>query len=213
MSVMVSELFTSLQGEGSAQGLACAFVRLAGCPLRCRWCDTVYARDGGDPMEIKEILRWVRDQALPLVEITGGEPLAQEQTPDLARALLGQGPSVLCETSGAFDIGVLPGGVVRVMDLKPPSSGESGRMRPDNIALLRPADDVKLVIADRGDYEWALARIAEYRLFDRCHVLLQAATPLLAPAELAAWVLADRLPARVQVQLHKVLWPGEGRGR
>ncbi len=213
MSLTLSELFASIQGEGSAQGLPCTFVRLAGCPLRCSWCDTGYAREGGADTAIEEIVRRVRALGLPLVEITGGEPLAQERTAELARRLLEDGHQVLCETSGAFDIGVLPEGVVRVMDLKAPSSGETGRMLWSNLDELTPRDDVKIVCADREDYDWACAAIHERALAERAQVVLTAATPHLDPAQLADWMVEDRLPARLQIQLHKILWPADERGR
>ncbi len=213
VALLVSEVFTSIQGEGSAQGLPCAFVRLAGCPLRCRWCDTTYARDGGRPVEVAELVRRVGESGLPLVEITGGEPLVQEETPALARALLDAGYRVLCETSGAFDIGALPDGVVRVMDLKAPSSGEEHRIRWSNLDRLRPTDDVKIVVADRADYTWARRVVAERHLPERCRVLLSPAAPLLDGAALAEWIVGDRLPVRLQIQLHRVLWPGANRRR
>ncbi len=213
MTIQICEIFASIQGEGSAQGRPCTFIRLAGCPLRCRWCDTAYARDGGEPWELDRILEKVRGHGIPLVEITGGEPLAQAATPALAEGLLDAGYEVLCETSGAFDISVLPAGVGRVMDLKAPGSGEGGRMLESNLDLLGPGDDVKLVLADRRDYVWARDTIRRHRLDRRCPVLLSAASPLLEPADLAAWILEDRLPVRLQLQLHKVLWPGEDRGR
>jgi len=208
----VCEIFASIQGEGCAQGLPCAFVRLAGCPLRCRWCDTAYAREGGEPVELEEVVRRVTALGIPLAEITGGEPLAQPDTPQLARALLERGHRVLCETSGAFDIRSLPDGVVRVMDLKPPSSGESDRMIWDNLGQLRPDDDLKIVIADRTDYDWAVGHLRRAGPLP-CAVIVQPAHPLLEPAELAAWILADRLDVRLQIQLHKILWPRQDRGR
>ena len=210
--MLVCEIFASIQGEGSAQGRPCAFVRLAGCPLRCRWCDTEYAREGGDEVSVDEVVRRVSQLGIHRVEITGGEPLAQPTTPHLAQALLERGHRVMCETSGAFDVSVLPDPVVRVMDLKAPSSGESERMRWDNLGLLRPGDDLKFVIADRDDYDWMLGKVA-LAATSGCNVLVQPAHPLLDPAELAGWVLADRLDVRVQLQLHKLLWPHEERGR
>lgn len=213
MSLSLCELFVSIQGEGSAQGRPCAFVRLAGCPLRCRWCDTVYARDGGTLTSVEQVVEQVVALGVPLVEITGGEPLAQTETPRLALALQEAGLEVLCETSGAFDIGALPPGVGRVMDLKAPSSGETDRMLWSNLERLTPRDDVKIVCAGRADYEWARTVIQDHDLAARARVMLTAATPHLAPADLAEWIVADRLPVRLQVQLHKVLWPDEDRGR
>ncbi len=213
MTLNVCEIFASIQGEGSAQGAPCTFVRLAGCPLRCRWCDTDYAREGGELSSRADILARVTEIGLPLVEITGGEPLVQPETPALARDLLDAGFEVLCETSGAFDISVLPPGVRRVVDLKAPGSGEGGRVLWSNVGQLRPGDDVKLVLSDRRDYEWARDAIARHELARHCSILLAPAVPLLDPAELASWILADRLPVRLQIQLHKVLWPGQERGR
>ncbi len=213
MSLSLSELFVSIQGEGSAQGRPCAFVRLAGCPLRCRWCDTVYAREGGETTTVDAIVSQVVALGVPLVEITGGEPLAQAEAPQLAQALLDAGLEVLCETSGAFDIGALPPGVGRVMDLKAPSSGETDRMLWSNLDRLTPLDDVKIVCADRADYEWARGVVRDRDLPSRASVVLTAATPHLDPADLAAWITADRLPVRLQIQLHKILWPDEDRGR
>ena len=213
MALNVSELFTSIQGEGRAQGQPCVFIRLAGCRLRCSWCDTQYARDGGTPTAIPDLVERVAAAGLPLVEITGGEPLAQEQTVALARALLDEGHRVLCETCGAYDISVLPEDVVRIMDLKAPSSGETGRIRWANLDHLRPQDDLKIVVADREDYRWARQVITEQTLASRCEVILSVAEPLLTGADLATWILADRLPVRLQLQLHKQLWPHEERGR
>lgn len=213
VTVQICEIFASIQGEGSAQGCPCTFVRLAGCPLRCRWCDTAYAREGGETMTVDEVVGRVRELGLPLVELTGGEPLAQAATPALATALLDAGLDVMCETSGAFDISVLPTGVRRIMDIKAPGSGEGGRMMWSNLEQLTPTDDVKLVLADRRDYVWARDVVQRHQLEQRCPILLSAAAPLLEPAELAAWILEDRLPVRLQLQLHKVLWPGEERGR
>lgn len=213
MSLQVCEIFASIQGEGSAQGRPCTFVRLAGCPLRCRWCDTAYAREGGEAWTLDRILDRVQEEGLRLVEITGGEPLSQARTPDLATDLIAAGHRVLCETSGAFDISVLPPGVRRIVDLKPPGSGEVERNLWTNLDHLTPDDDLKLVLADRGDYEWAVDVLRSRDLSRRCSVLMAAAEPLLDPAELAAWILVDRLDVRLQIQLHKRLWPGEDRGR
>ena len=213
VDLQIAEIFTSIQGEGSAQGLPCVFVRLAGCPLRCRWCDTAWARAGGEAWPLQRVVAHVVGEGIPRVEITGGEPLSQEATPTLARALIDEGLDVLCETSGAFDIGLLPAGVMRVVDLKPPGSGETDRMRWRNVDALRADDDLKFVLADRVDYEWARRVIVDHALAGRCTLLMSAVAPALPSASLAAWILEDRLDVRLQVQLHKVLWPGEDRGR
>ena len=208
--LQVAEIFASVQGEGTAAGLPCAFVRLAGCDLCCAWCDTAWARSGGTPMALGAVLDAVDAMGLPLVEVTGGEPLLQAACPDLLAGLLARGHAVLLETSGSRDLSPVPSGVRVIMDLKPPSSGEEGRNLWSNLPRLRPGDEVKIVLADRADYEWARDVVRRHGdLAARNAVLLSPVWDRLEGRDLAAWILEDRLPVRLQVQLHKVLWgPG-----
>lgn len=213
-SLLVSEIFHSLQGESTRSGRPCAFIRLSGCNLDCAWCDTRYSRDEeGRELPLDMIVEAVRPYRCNLAEITGGEPLAQTATPDLAAALLREGYEVLVETNGSLDISVLPWGVARIMDLKPPSSGMADRNRLANLVHLRRGDEVKIVIADRQDYEWALAivRDADYPAAT-VETLLSPAQGMVDPAQLAKWLLADKLPARLNLQLHKIIWPDIDRG-
>jgi len=212
ISLAVNEIFVSIQGESTWAGHPCVFVRLTGCPLRCRWCDTEYAFYEGERRDPDDLVDEACAPGLPLVEITGGEPLAQPGVHPLATALLERGRTVLVETSGAYDISVLPEDVITIMDLKCPSSGESDRNDLDNLDRLRPRDEIKFVIGTREDYEWA-ARLIRARDLDADRpVLLSAVWDELPHARLAAWVLEDRLPVRLQVQMHKVIWPGVERG-
>jgi 7-carboxy-7-deazaguanine synthase len=208
----ISEIFHSLQGESRTVGWPTAFVRLTGCPLRCGDCDTSYAFTGGEWMTVGEILDAVAACGARFVTVTGGEPLAQKDCPVLLTALCDAGYEVSVETSGAYDICVLDPRVVRVMDLKTPGSGEEGRNRWENLECLSPRDQVKLVVCDRADYEWARQALSEHRLPERCEVLMSPAWGVQDAAELAGWLLEDRLDARFQLQLHKILW-GEERGR
>jgi len=211
-SLRITEIFCSLQGEARSAGWPTAFVRLTGCPLRCSWCDTGYAFTGGESLTLDTILARVAGFGVRHVTVTGGEPLAQVNCRDLLAALSDAGYTVSLETSGALDIAGLDPRVTVVMDLKAPGSGEEARNLYVNLDLLRPTDQVKFVLADRADYEWACARMSEYDLAARCEVLVQPVHDTLPPAELAQWVLDDRLPARFQLQLHKLLW-GDARGR
>jgi 7-carboxy-7-deazaguanine synthase len=207
----VNEIFVSLQGETRTVGLPTVFVRLTGCPLRCGYCDTEYAFHEGTWMTRAEILEQVRAHKTHHVTVTGGEPLAQRPCRLLLARLCEAGYEVSLETSGAVDIADIDQRVSVVMDFKTPGSGEEAKNRYDNVAHLKPADQVKFVIGDRHDYEWSRVKLTEYSLATRCEVLFSPVYGTLAPRELADWVLADRLPVRVQIQLHKLLW-GETRG-
>ncbi len=208
----VNEIFYSLQGEGTRVGLPCVFVRLTGCQLRCVWCDTTYAFREGRWMTIEEILTEVRGYGCALVEVTGGEPLLQPDTTTLLCRLADEFPTVLLETSGALSIADVDPRVVRIIDVKCPGSGECERNHWPNMDLLRPADEVKFVLADRNDYEWARATVTRYDLLRRCTVLFAPVHGVLAADRLARWVLDDRLAVRVGLQLHKLVWPGVERG-
>ncbi|MGD8573568.1 MAG: 7-carboxy-7-deazaguanine synthase QueE [Gammaproteobacteria bacterium] len=208
----ITEIFHSLQGEARTVGLPTVFVRLTGCPLRCVYCDTEYAFHGGDWFSFEEILTTVAAYRAEHVCVTGGEPLAQKNCPALLARLCDAGYEVSLETSGAVDISPVDTRVSRVLDLKTPGSGEASRNRWENLDQLTANDQVKFVICDRADYEWARARLAEHRLAERCDVLFSPSHAQLAAGELADWLLADRLPVRFQVQLHKYLW-GDQPGR
>jgi 7-carboxy-7-deazaguanine synthase len=214
----VTEIFHSIQGESTWAGLPCTFVRLTGCPLRCVWCDTAYAFTGGTRMELDEIVRVVQGHGCPLVEVTGGEPLAHANAIPLVTRLLDAGFTVLVETSGAFDISPLDPRAHRIMDLKCPGSGESHRNLWENLDHLTHKDEVKFVVGDRTDYEWARRAIREHAL-DRRVTAGTLGGVLLSPvwggidlAELSGWILEDALPARLQIQLHKLVWGPDRKG-
>jgi 7-carboxy-7-deazaguanine synthase len=208
----ITEIFASVQGESSRVGLPTVFVRLTGCPLRCVWCDTEYAFSGGETRSVGDVVDEVLPHGLAHVCVTGGEPLAQKGCLALMTALCDAGLSVSLETSGALDIAAVDPRVSRIMDLKAPGSGEVDRNFWDNIGHLNERDEVKIVLAGEADYDWAKARIAEHRLAQRCAVLLSPVQGKLAPADLAEWIVRDRLPVRFQLQLHKILW-NDARGR
>lgn len=208
----VTEIFLSIQGESTQAGRPCVFVRLTGCDLRCVWCDTEYAFEGGTPMSIDEVVDRVASYGCALVEVTGGEPLLQRDCVPLMRRLLGRGHEVMVETGGHRSVEEVPTEVRRILDVKCPGSGESGRNHLQNLDLLTPRDEVKFVLADRTDYEWARAFVRERTLHDRCPVLFSPVWQRLDPKELAAWILEDRLPVRLQLQIHKLIW-GETPGR
>jgi 7-carboxy-7-deazaguanine synthase len=208
----ITEIFHSLQGEARDVGLPTVFVRLTGCPLRCTWCDTSYSFQGGAWWTIEAILEHVVTFGARHVCVTGGEPLAQKRCLALLTRLCDAGHAVSLETSGALDIGGVDPRVSRVVDLKPPGSGEVDRNRWENLALLHERDQVKFVLRDRDDYTWARETIRTHALDRRCQVLLSPVWEHLPPRELADWILEDRLPVRLQVQLHKLLW-GETPGR
>jgi len=208
----VNEIFYSLQGESRSTGWPTVFVRLTGCPLRCGYCDTAYAFHEGRWMTLPEVLESVAAFSPRFLTVTGGEPLAQRPCLELLRQLCDAGYEVSLETSGAVDLAGVDPRVRVVMDIKTPGSGESERNLPGNLARLRPTDEVKFVICDRSDYEWSRTFVEHERLAQRCEVLFSPAFGQLASRQLAEWILADRLPVRFQVQLHKLLW-GEERGR
>lgn len=202
----ITEIFYSLQGETRTVGLPTVFVRLTGCPLRCGYCDTAYAFHGGEKMEISDIVAKVAVYHPRFVTVTGGEPLAQASCHELLSALCDLGVEVSLETSGAMDISKVDPRVVRVMDLKTPGSGEASKNRYDNIDALAAHDQLKFVICGRDDYEWSVAKLAEYNLADRCEVLFSPEHEHLSPTDLAEWIVEDNLPVRMQIQLHKYLW-------
>jgi 7-carboxy-7-deazaguanine synthase len=208
----LTEIFLSLQGESRSVGWPTVFVRLTGCPLRCQYCDTAYAFHGGEWWEIDAILAEVAKHGVRHVCVTGGEPLAQKRCLILLQRLCDAGYEVSLETSGAVDIAEVDARVVRVVDLKTPGSKEQHRNLLANIELLTARDQVKFVICDRADYDWAKAMLAEHRLAERCEVLFSPSYTQVPARDLADWVIADRLPVRFQLQLHKQLW-GEETGR
>jgi 7-carboxy-7-deazaguanine synthase len=210
--LLIHEVYASIQGESSYAGLPCVFVRTTTCNLRCRYCDTPHAFFEGIPMALADVTARVESFALPLVEITGGEPLLQPAVLPLMTLLCDRGHTVLLETSGALDVRPVDPRVIRIMDLKAPWSGEEASNLEANVSALGSRDEVKLVLADRADYEWAKAKMTTLRLAERCRVLMGPVFGRLDPQELATWVLADRLPVRMQLQLHKYIWDPEARG-
>lgn len=208
----LTEIFLSVQGESRSVGWPTVFVRLTGCPLRCQYCDTAYAFHGGDWWDIEAILAEVAKHGVRHVCVTGGEPLAQKRCLALLERLCDAGYEVSLETSGALDIAGVDPRVSRVMDLKTPGSKEAHRNRLENLPLLTAHDQLKFVICNRADYDWAKQMLATHALDQRCEVLFSPSQGELAPRELAEWIIADRLPVRFQLQLHKVLW-GDQPGR
>ncbi len=220
--MFITEIFKSIQGESSYAGLPCIFVRLTGCNLRCTWCDTAYAFHGGTKQTLDEVLGRVKELSagqngagdVRLIEITGGEPLLQPETPELARHLLAEDHTVLIETSGERDVSTLPREVVKIVDVKCPDSGEFGTFRVANLAALERKDEVKFVIASRRDYEFARQFVEEHRLTEKVHEILfspvfadpEGAWPAMDARALAEWILADNLPVRLGLQLHKFIW-------
>jgi 7-carboxy-7-deazaguanine synthase len=211
-TLRVNEIFHSIQGETTRTGLPTTFVRLTGCPLRCGYCDTAYAFHEGETMSLDAVLDAVRAAGARYVTVTGGEPLAQKNCLPLLERLCDAGFDVSLETGGAIDVTPVDARVVKILDIKTPGSGESGRNRLENLALLTRRDQIKFVICDRADYEWSRDLLRRERLEQRCEVLFSPSHGQLAPGLLADWILADRLPVRLQIQLHKVLW-GDVRGR
>jgi 7-carboxy-7-deazaguanine synthase len=208
----ITEIFFSIQGESTHAGRPCVFIRLTGCPLRCAWCDTAYAFHGGTERSLDSVLAEVERHDCRLVEITGGEPLAQAEVHPLVTALADRGYTVLIETSGAIDLTPVDKRAVVIMDLKCPGSGMADRNLWTNLARLKPTDEVKFVIKDRADYEWAVAIVREHGLADRHTVLFSPVFGEMDPQALAEWILADRLPVRFQLQVHKFIWDPATRG-
>lgn len=206
LSLKVSEIFYSIQGEASRSGLPTVFVRLTGCPLRCVWCDTEYAFSGGRNMTLARILEAVGQYGVRQVCVTGGEPLAQANCSALLTALCNADYDVSLETSGALDISGVDSRVSRIVDLKAPGSGESEKNRWQNLDLLTPNDELKFVVQDRADYEWARDIVVQNQLDALCPLLFSPVQATLEPRLLAEWILADQLPVRLQLQLHKLLW-------
>lgn len=208
----VHEIYRTIQGESSWVGVPCVMVRLTGCPLRCSWCDTTYAYDEGTLRSVDDVVAEALAFDLPLVEVTGGEPLSQRATLDLLRRLCDEGRTVLLETSGALDVSRVDERVHRIVDVKCPGSGMQERNRWQNLEILRPHDEVKFVIAGREDYEYARGIVQRYGLSERCGVLFGPVFGAVEPRDLVAWILEDRLRVRFQLQLHKIVWDPNQRG-
>jgi len=207
----ITEIFHSIQGESTHAGRPCAFVRLTGCNLRCRWCDSEYTFTGGERMSIDDVVAQVKSYGCKLVEITGGEPLAQAESLDLIKRFCDDGYEVLIETSGSIDIEPVDRRATIILDIKCPGSGEVEKNRWENLQHLKPRDEIKFVIADRADYDWA-RRVIEERDLNRWTVLFSPVWGEMNLQSLAEWMLADRVPARLQTQLHKHIWGAEARG-
>lgn len=212
LSLKITEIYPSIQGESSFAGYPCTFIRLTGCPLRCRWCDTVYSFEGGEDVSIASVMERVAACKLPMVELTGGEPLAQPGCIDLAKALVAAGYKVLIETSGSYPVVDLPKEVHIVMDVKCPDSKMDHHNRLENFGELKSSDDVKFVLASRSDYDWANEFVETHRLADRFQVLYSCAFGLLAPKDLAEWMTEDVSVARLQLQQHKYIWHPRQKG-
>jgi len=205
----ITEIFYSLQGESRTSGYATVFIRLTGCPLRCEYCDTTYAFKGGEWFSLDDILSEVKKYNTKYITVTGGEPLAQKKCINLLKILCDEGYDVSLETSGALDISNVDERVSRVMDLKTPASKEEDKNRYENIECLNSHDQLKFVICDRTDYDWAVEKINEYDLLSRCEVLFSTSHQQLKPQTLADWIIQDQLAVRFQMQLHKYLWNDE----
>jgi len=214
LALKVNEIFYSIQGESSYAGYPCVFVRLTGCNLRCSYCDTQYAYEHGDQLEIEQILEKVRTYQCSIVEITGGEPLSQEDTPLFATRLLDENFTVLVETNGSMDIDRVDRRCVRVVDVKCPSSGEAASFDRENLAKLTSNDELKFVIGDRADYDHAVQMLGEMKKerFSAGHTHFSPVFGSIDPKELANWILADHLRVRLGLQLHKLIWDPATRG-
>ena len=209
----INEIFHSIQGESTHSGRPCVFVRLTACDLRCSWCDTPYAFTEGSKMSVEQVIEKVTAYGCSLVELTGGEPLLQKDVYPLMERLVASGRTVMVETGGHISIATVPPDVIRIVDVKCPGSGEAARNHPDNLALLSSRDEVKFVIRDRTDYEFARELVARHNLVERtAAVLFSPVHAVLAPRELAEWILADELQVRLQLQTHKYIWGADVRG-
>ena len=208
----VCEIFTSIQGESTHAGLPCAFIRLSRCNLRCSYCDTQYAYSDGADRSEDDIVNQVRQAGIRLVEITGGEPLLQKEVYSLTTRLLEEGYGVLMETNGSMKIKDIDRRTCVILDMKTPGSGMSDRMDLTNLEIMKHSDEIKFVLTSRDDYEWAKKMIQSYQLTNRCHILLSPAYGILHPEDLAAWMIQDRMQARLNLQLHKYIFGPERRG-
>jgi 7-carboxy-7-deazaguanine synthase len=207
----VCEIFKSIQGESTHAGKVCSFVRLTGCNLSCTYCDTAYALTEGEPLPVEHIVREVQAHRTNLVEITGGEPLLQAETPALCRRFLDLAFTVLVETNGSLDIAVVPPPAIRIVDVKCPSSGHAGSFLQKNIGLLTPSDECKFVISDKEDFFWALELVRKENLHETSTVIFSPNMKALQPKDLAEWIVEENAPVRLGVQLQKIIW-GEIRG-
>ncbi|MFP4417298.1 MAG: radical SAM protein [Chitinivibrionales bacterium] len=209
----VSELFTSIQGESTHVGRPCFFIRLAGCNLRCVYCDTVYACDQeGYDYSVDRLINFAGEQKIPLVEITGGEPLLQSETPELCRRLLENNFTVMIETNGTLDIGAVPANCIRIVDVKCPDSGEKDSFLLTNLDKLNASDELKFVLSSREDFDWALHFVAHHKLQDICTILFSPNLQRLVPSHLVSWILDCRAPVRLGLQLHKYIWEPDTKG-
>lgn len=206
------EIYTSIQGETHYAGLPCTLVRFAACDLRCSYCDTEYAFSGGQEVGVEALVADVAARGVPLVLLTGGEPMLQRDLPQLCQRLLARGFEVMIETGGHRDVSILPAEVVKIVDVKTPASGESAKIFWPNLEQLGARDAVKFVLCSEADYRWARDVVVERRLADRCQVLLSPSFGQLEPKDLVTWMLRDKLKARLNLQIHKVVWPPETRG-
>ena len=202
----INEIYSSIQGESSHTGLPCVFIRLTGCNLRCTWCDTAYAFHKGDDLTVEDTMQKVENLSLPLVEITGGEPLMQEDVYPLMDKLLETGYRVMLETGGALPIDKVPEEVIKILDIKCPGSGEEKKNHLENLKFLAPHDEVKFVLLDRADYEWSRGLLQKHDLSSSIQVLFSPVFGKLDLKDLSEWILEDRLPVRLQTQLHKIIW-------
>jgi 7-carboxy-7-deazaguanine synthase len=210
--IEISEIFKSIQGESTRAGEVCAFVRLSGCNLDCSYCDTRYAREPGVIRSVDEVVKLVQSLNCKLVEITGGEPLMQHETPALCTRLIAEGYTVMVETNGSCDISVLPEGTVRIVDIKCPGSGMADSFLMKNIRVLKACDECKFVLTGRKDFDWALAFVSEYNINSICTVLFSPVHGMLESGSLAEWILECNAPVRLGLQLHKIIWGVDARG-